>query len=788
MIDLQNRTQHRLRIGFRLGFGLLALGVAACQTQAPRVLPTFDSPLEPMPTATAPVPSRSDLAAAALAESALASNSAEIRQNLHHLTLSDARLAPLGQDLANSTLDDPIQYREASKKLLSHGKLDPLLKRRLKKTVEGDPLSRADGHILDHRHTLFAHTFNAVAEPLGTSVFSGMTIAPYKVALSAVKWAIRMLETDPLTVPERQALTLRKHFLDAHPQAEQAPKIRGQVETAQEDLHATRRRQLLAHAGEAERSGQPRLARAYAQRAELEVPGDSQAQTIIARADKKIARQNRLRGRTLQAANATPDDLDLSSEQLDHAALEPNMDAGLSRLALHRPTAVRRVSESLLLPDSDLFANARALREADTENELGDEADFIQAIGSHEAGNEKLAWRQFDDVARRLPDRSNMARHATALVTDPWQNPYGSFLVEQARQRREETVWYLFGETAVPRFKALPQAAGYVLATPQMAQALATAPLRHLMGSGGQKPDFEKGMSVAAYRYLERFPNGAYRAELIPWLYGYEEDQENWSKALRLADFQPGFDPEKRSEIVETMGRERLKAAGKIRRRDTRSHVLRNFARDFPDSDAGASAGNLARTEVEEASPQTIRMTRGFLYENPEIAGPNGLGLREQYLDEDTANGELHPRGVVFLGGRIVEFDFVEPGGDEEAEPIRIQRPISSERLSRTISTLEEQTFLNTRLDHEAEIDPDARRDLYFERARLGLTHQVDHRPGAHSNFVYESMREKYGMVRARESILPFDLVVQGSVTDLSLGAFPRWRAPKAAPDAFLYR
>ncbi len=407
-----------------MGSGLLVLLTAACQTQAPRVMPTIDSPLEPMPAATAPLPSRSDLAAAALAESALASKPEQVRQDLHHLALSDARLAPLGQDLANATLDDPIQYREASKKLLARGKLDPLLKRRLEKAVETDPLSRADGHILDHRHTLFAHTFNAVTEPLGTSVFSGMTIAPYKVALSALRWAIRMLETDPLTIPERQALTLRKHFLDAHPQAEQVPKVRDQIAAAEKDLHETRKRELLANAGAAERSGQPRLARVYAQRAALEVPEDKKAQTIITRSNGKIARQDRLRGRALQSAKATPDDLDLPPEsQLAHASLEPDMEAGLSRLARHRPTAVKRVSESLLLPDSDLLAHARALREADVDGELADEADFIQAIGSHEAGNEKLAWRQFGDVARRLPEHSNMARHAAALVPDRWQNP-----------------------------------------------------------------------------------------------------------------------------------------------------------------------------------------------------------------------------------------------------------------------------------------------------------------------------------------------------------------------------
>ena len=49
-------------------------------------------------------------------------------------------------------------------------------------------------------------------------------------------------------------------------------------------------------------------------------------------------------------------------------------------------------------------------------------------------------------------------------------------------------------------------------------------------------------------------------------------------------------------------------------------------------------------------------------------------------------------------------------------------------------------------------------------------------------------MRERYGLVRGRESILPFDLVFQGNFQDLGLGAFPRWRLPEETPDAFLYK
>ena len=48
-------------------------------------------------------------------------------------------------------------------------------------------------------------------------------------------------------------------------------------------------------------------------------------------------------------------------------------------------------------------------------------------------------------------------------------------------------------------------------------------------------------------------------------------------------------------------------------------------------------------------------------------------------------------------------------------------------------------------------------------------------------------MRERYGMVRRREPLLPFDLVLQGSLADLSLGAFPRMRGPEHPKDALLY-
>ena len=71
---------------------------------------------------------------------------------------------------------------------------------------------------------------------------------------------------------------------------------------------------------------------------------------------------------------------------------------------------------------------------------------------------------------------------------------------------------------------------------------------------------------------------------------------------------------------------------------------------------------------------------------------------------------------------------------------------------------------------------------------RLGLAEKPDLRSSAHSTYVFESTRERFGIVRGREPILPFDIVVQGDLSRLGIAAFPRWRVPRETPDAFLYR
>jgi hypothetical protein len=298
----------------------------------------------------------------------------------------------------------------------------------------------------------------------------------------------------------------------------------------------------------------------------------------------------------------------------------------------------------------------------------------------------------------------------------------------------------------------------------------------------------DRAVARSARAYLARRPAGAHAAELREWLLDYETGRGNHLAALQLTEERPEADPEQIAELREEASQQWLDGAARERDRALRNGMYRQIARDLPETSAGRAAGRRARREVEEATAQQVRVSRGFLEENPGVAGPEGLALRPELLDGETANGELHPEGVVLLGGSFVEVAYLGPDGDPEAAPRLERERLAPEEVARVVSVLEEASFRNSLLDADDPIVPDADRDAFFERLRLGLADEIDARPAAHSSYAYRGMRERYGMVRSRESILPFELVLRGSLSDVSLGAFPRFLEPRETPDAFLYR
>ncbi|MFK7897843.1 MAG: hypothetical protein AB8G23_18555 [Myxococcota bacterium] len=681
------------------------------------------------------------------------------------------RLVPLSIDLHNTTLDDPIAYRDASRALRQRFGLDPRIEGRLDRTIAADPVKLARRRDLDGWHRLWARTFNTVSEPLGSSLISGFVLAPYQLGNSVLHYLAGFSNSEALSLTGRQALVLRQEFLAANPETPLTPKLERQIEFDLVKLEKTLANRRVRAAESALESPEPRLALHHAQAAHAILATHPQENEELRREVEKLKDR---------AANEV-------------AALEKRRAQSLTSLPgpAEAQEAERDLATRLLLGPirPTEFASATAAYQAAAGEAAAGKLEFLRALSLHESGAESAARERLAGLSesRRFDDA--MTRHARTLEEDAWQNPYGAFTRLERAGRREELSWRLAGEWINrPRYPNLPSPVAYLIDTPTIGMTIILAPLRALISPWTGGPDFGRGAALAGYRYLVRYPEGEDQKEVIDWLYAYEAGRERWSRALRLADLIDDFDPEERLTLVEKTADSRLARVDRIDRRDSKSSLLEGVAREFPDSEGGQAAGLMARAEFQDASPQHIRITRDFLMENPAVAGQSGLGLNRKLLNEDTADGELHADGILLRGGRVLEILLIAEGGDDEspAEP-RVRR-VSKERLARIAAALEEAVQRNSLVDTGARQAADASRDLYLERAGLGLTETPDLRATAESDFVYQSLRERYGMVRGRDSLLPFDLVFRGNLGDFTLGAFPRWRPPRETPDAFLYR
>ena len=774
------------RSGRLLSLIVLAWAATGCLTPPTVVV---DDLLEPLARPTLWVPTDTDLAAARLARAALVAQSIPANEpgkapqvepavenalselSSMNLTKDDEKLVPLAIDLRNSTLDDPIAYRAASRKLEHRGHLDPRLVGRLDDTIDDDPIDLARRRQLDGWHRLWARTFNAVSQPLGSTAITGFVLAPYQLANSLIHWLADFSNTEPLSMTDRQALVLRQDFLLQHPNTELTERLEGKIERSTILLEKTLALRRVRAAETALDHGKPALAQ-------------HQAEVALDTLSAHPSENSRLRKRVLRAIAE-------SSEQVAESSRRRIRSLESVPGPIESRREARALAHTLLTKPSD--SPELDLRLADYRSKRGNSADglseYIFTLRQHESGYDRVVRKRLARLATVGPKRDKMARHAQALLDDTSQNPFGAFERLERRATRDELAWRLAGEwVRRTRYPNLPTPVAYLIDTPTIIITIVLAPLRAMIAPWTGSPDFRRAPALAAYRYLRKFPNGDEQHVVVEWLYDYESHEKRWGQALRLADMIPEFDAEERLDLVEKVTHKRLESVDRLDRRDNRSAVLKGLAREFPDSEGGKAAGLRARAELEDASPQHIRITKSFLLENPAVAGPNGIGLNPRLLNDDDADGELHPDGVLLRGGRVLEFYLIAEGKTHKDPPESRPRKISKQRLSQIASTLDEAVQRNGLIDADARQSADASRDVYLERASLGLTENVDARPTAESTHVYQSLRERYGLVRGRDSVLPFDIVVRGSLGELSLGAFPRWRTPRETPDAFLYR
>jgi hypothetical protein len=708
------------------------------------------------------VPDEADRAAAQLAAAALVDDPSGVADALKRIDRYDAAqqesgerpsgLAPVAQDVANAGERPGRAYLSASDALLSRSDVDPAMRERLSREREADPLQRAHERMFESYVSEFAKLFNAVAEPVGKSIMT-MALAPIRLGTSLAQYAIQRYRQDPLPLQRRQALAEWKEFLARYPDAPESPTVAKKAAAAERRWQDMQFERALDAAERAEDEGRPGEARALALRALRITPDDADAKALLARAENEIAAQRDAAAHSIQFE--LPEGVPLA------------------------PEGTRELALALLAPGGDVAGAAAAIPPG---SPISGEARFAEAIAAAQAGREVEA----DEALRSVAESGgNMARHAQVTLADPIHDPWPHFEAARRRDRVHSALFVLLGPARLPQ-PTPDGVALWLLQLPKLASTVVTLPLRAIELPWLPPQPTATATAVQARRYLALHPGGVHADEARAWLEDYEGDRGNHVAALRVAEAREGS-PQDLEPMRKEAAQQTLEVARKEQRLDLRAGMLDGVVRRFPETPAADEARKLLREEIAKATPQRIAIHRSFLLENPEVAGVRGLGLDPALLDGDARNGELHPDGVALVGGRRIEISFLAPSGKEDDPPERRTVQVDDAQFARLVARLEETSFRNSLLDADDPVVHDSRRDLAFERARIGLADDVDPRPEARADYTYKGMSERYGVVRGREPWLPFDLVLQGSLADLSLGAFPRWREPKKTPDAALY-
>jgi len=728
--------------------------------------PPVGDPMEAAPRLSAPLPDEAERAARDVALALWRNDANAAARAAERLEAIDAAhrsagephsgLAGAARDAETALLPAGPARRAAQLRVLERDDLAAELASRIREDVADDPLLLASKRLREDRVIRWGGAANEVSEGIGGSIATPLFL-PIRLTQSLVRVALDLHDEETLTTRERQALKHWKDYVETNPTAPEAAELIEKIERAQLRWGEMQAERATRQGEAALAQREPILAAFLAERALRYRSEDRAASELHERAVAAGRTWNENRARTLAVADA----------------VTPLSDAEW------------RLARALLDPRADLAAAAQPLLAADVRAHTREVAALAIALAAREAGREDEFWEQLEAIEAAASRESTVSRHAAAMLRDYDANPYRAFRRARAQKTKENAQQVLFGPLVRgARDHDLPRAVEWLVEIPTLTSVVLGLPSRLLTHPYGRSE--KRAAAALARRYLELSPSGQHAQEVRSWLREYEGGRGNAVAAASLAEGASDVDEKERAKLREEAAEQLIAAAERERSRSGHVQLLARAADMYPETKGAQQARERARKEIERATPQRIQVSRQYLVENPEVAGPRGFALQPGLLDEIYSNGELHTEGVGLIGGRWIELSYVgREGKDGEAELQRVE--VSDAHLARIAATLEESAFRRTRVDRDATFAQDAGRETFFERARLGIADETN-RSSGDSQFEFRGMREMYGIVRGRESILPVELVIQSGLEDFGFGAFPRIRMPRETPDQILYR
>ena len=560
------------------------------------------------------------------------------------------------QDLINNTIQDRERYLTAQKEALGNSSA-PERKKYLEAIINNDDLNRADQLIRQSSVNTWGGVLNRFLSSVDlVSVASGNYIG------AAVETAITQLYAladRDMPAEERRALARDLDHLKRYPDDPRNAEILKRVEALDKNKKTALIKKQLTRANEASSKGEFEKARFYAELASFLDPESREVEKVLQQATKLLQEQEQARKNGLAAPQ----------EQTKPPEQQEDVQRLLEALSLRDANQVQRVAV-------DIDKKYRGKPLADSARDA--EAVALEMKGWHEEAKNAVA-----QVARSSA-APEAKRRADALLQSSEYNLLAQFRDAQTDRRLQSTKYVLLGEDLLK--KNLIYAASAMVAAGPSAGATLGALNALMMGQNLYRVLTDNPISAqpvidAGVAYVRSHPNSDNATEVYKVLADAYEEKGLFDNAISYHQL-AGTPKEKIAAIKEKAAKMLLNAAGKSNNRGAREYYLTSVVDEYPESPTAAEAikklADLAKDEN-----RGLRMSKQFLIENPEIYGPDGLGLKPSLFDGNMLNMELADRGVNLISNDEIIVSYQTPWG------VRSQSyPLTKQMSDRFFATL----------------------------------------------------------------------------------------------------
>lgn len=517
---------------------------------------------------------------------------------------------------------------------------DPTRRAALRQRLQRDLRRRADASLLEGRLQRMGGFANRLLGSANLLAFlSPMPLeAPIQSLLSAAMHLDDLVGMDPR---ERRALVLYEEFLRRYPDSKDAPAVAERVEGLRARRAAALRDREIAAAEAAQEAGRPAEAEFHFR------------QALVSDPDSKAAR------RGLAAAEA--------ARQGAEAAARHAMAAGAGEPAFPDPGEAADY-ESLLRAlaageGGATFDAASAFAARHPASPLADAAKDAAALALERQGRGPEARALLEEIA--ASGRGPEPARAEALLRDPEINRLLALRGAKSQHTRETIQYVLLGRGGGREqfaFALTPLLLHGTAAIPPLAPFLLVMRGMALFEVVTGNPISQKPIIEAAQRVLREGPSDEAAVREAARALGRAYEREGaYEMALYYYALAGEADEARTGDL-------RGKAAKALRGLAERARGIREkgtylaaLARRYPETEEAKEALRGLR-ELMHPRYGGIRITRKFLQENPDLAGPEGLGLKAS-LVEGGGDVALADEGVTLLPGGSLLVNYRTPQG-----------------------------------------------------------------------------------------------------------------------------